>query len=429
MPDDKRFVPDFQLVVDGAAADPDLKGSVLGIRVTDDMDKSSRFWVHLSDAGRKWTKQSKFKPGTAIEIKLGYQGLLKSVCKGEVSNLEMVLATNGPTRLIVSGVDKGHGFDKGTLTKTYKDVKDSDLGGADCAAPRALRRGGRQQGGPRLRHPEQPLRLRLPHAAGRDRRLPRVRRRQEAALQEAEARGPGRGQADLEGEHRPLRAGGEHLRPGLEDHHLRLGSEAGEGDDRPRQGRRRVRKAGRHRHRRAAGEADVRRGGAGGDRHRGREEPPRGGGEERVQQARRRLRPRRGAGHRDPAIRAGSVVEVEKAGKRVDGQYYVVSTDHVFFVDTGYATEFRAKRYTIKKGSSPAKDLGKFARSVEEAAKKAQEIAEKIKEAAVLGAEGGARGGEARLAGARCREAGLAGRQGGARRGEEGRGGRGARRR
>ena len=127
MPDDKRFVPDFQLVVDGAAADPDLKGSVLGIRVTDDMDKSSRFWVHLSDAGRKWTKQSKFKPGTAIEIKLGYQGLLKSVCKGEVSNLELVLAANGPTRLIVSGVDKGHGFDKGTLTKTYKDVKDSDL--------------------------------------------------------------------------------------------------------------------------------------------------------------------------------------------------------------------------------------------------------------------------------------------------------------
>src|SRR5437868_10120119 len=39
----------------------------------------------------------------------------------------------------------------------------------------------------------------------------------------------------------------------------------------------------------------------------------------------------------DPAIRAGSVVEVAKAGARIDGQYYVVSTDHLFFVDTGYA--------------------------------------------------------------------------------------------
>src|SRR5204862_756159 len=84
----------------------------------------------------------------------------------------------------------------------------------------------------------------------------------------------------------------------------------------------------------------------------------------------------------DPAIKAGCVVEVDKAGKRVDGQYYVVSTDHVFFVDTGYATEFRAKRYAIKKGAAPAKDLAKFAKSVQEAAKKAQEIADKIKEAA-----------------------------------------------
>src|SRR2546421_9630007 len=84
----------------------------------------------------------------------------------------------------------------------------------------------------------------------------------------------------------------------------------------------------------------------------------------------------------DPAIRAGAVVQVEKAGKRVDGQYYVVSTDHLFFVDTGYATELRAKRYTIKKGASPVKDLGKFAKAVQDAAKKAQEIADKIKDAA-----------------------------------------------
>src|SRR2546425_13152306 len=39
----------------------------------------------------------------------------------------MVLTPDGPTRLIVAGVDKGHGFDRGTVTKTYKDVKDSDL--------------------------------------------------------------------------------------------------------------------------------------------------------------------------------------------------------------------------------------------------------------------------------------------------------------
>src|SRR5258705_10809217 len=39
----------------------------------------------------------------------------------------MVLTPDGPPRLIVAGVDKGHSFDRGTITKTYKDVKDSDL--------------------------------------------------------------------------------------------------------------------------------------------------------------------------------------------------------------------------------------------------------------------------------------------------------------
>src|SRR5260370_3709853 len=114
-------------MVDGAAADSEVEGSVIGIRVTDDMDKASRFWGHLSGIGRKWTKQDKCKPGTEIEIKLGYQGQLKSVMKGEVSNLEVVLSPDGPARLVVAGVDKGHNFDKGTVTKTYKDVKDSDL--------------------------------------------------------------------------------------------------------------------------------------------------------------------------------------------------------------------------------------------------------------------------------------------------------------
>src|SRR5207248_2984321 len=71
-----------------------------------------------------------------------------------------------------------------------------------------------------------------------------------------------------------------------------------------------------------------------------------------------------------------------KAGKRVDGQYYVVSTDHLFFVDTGYATEFRGKRYTIKKGSSPVKNLARFAQAVQQAAQKAQQIAQNIQNAA-----------------------------------------------
>src|SRR5262249_12860903 len=123
--DTSTMVPDFKLTVDGTDADPAMKASVIGIRVNDDMDKASHFQIHLSDVGNKYSKADTFKPGTQIEIQLGYQGTLTSLIKAEVATLEMVLTPDGPSRLVVAGMDKGHSFAKGTQTKTYKDVKDS----------------------------------------------------------------------------------------------------------------------------------------------------------------------------------------------------------------------------------------------------------------------------------------------------------------
>ena len=124
---DNKLVPDFDLLVDGTKADPELRGAVIGIRVATEMGRAARFSLHLSDQGRKYTKDQKFKIGTAIEIKLGYQGQLTTVAKGEVATWDVALNPDGPTRLVVSGFDKSINFSRGTVTKTYKDVKDSDL--------------------------------------------------------------------------------------------------------------------------------------------------------------------------------------------------------------------------------------------------------------------------------------------------------------
>ena len=125
--DDNKLVPDFDLLVDGTKADPELRGAVIGIRVATEMGRASRFSVQLSDQGRKYTKDTKFKVGTSIEIKLGYAGALTTVAKGEIATWDVAFNPDGPTRLVVSGFDKSINFSRGTATKTYKDVKDSDL--------------------------------------------------------------------------------------------------------------------------------------------------------------------------------------------------------------------------------------------------------------------------------------------------------------
>jgi Bacteriophage probable baseplate hub protein len=382
LPDEKRFVPDFQLVVDGAAADPELKGSVLGIRVTDDMDKASRFWVHLSDVGRKWTRQDKFKPGTAVEIKLGYQGQLKSVCKGEISNIEMVLTPDGPTRLILAGVDKGHSFDRGTVTKTYKDVKDSDL-----ACQIAQRHGlSTDTDDSKVVHDyviqnnlsDYDFLMERAAIAGfrvyvDDKKLlfkkPKLGEPPAAKLIWRENIGRFVQEVNTFDQVSKITTSGWDPKQAKE----MTGPGKG-GDEYGKQG---GTVTGAQLVKQMFGEVE--------------QVLPVATGQKNLLEAVAKSEFNKRAGvfvHAearvtgDPAIRAGAVVQVEKAGKRVDGQYYVVSTDHLFFVDTGYATELRAKRYTIKKGASPVKDLGKFAKAVQDAAKKAQEIADRIKDAA-----------------------------------------------
>src|SRR6267142_1922323 len=380
--DEKRFVPDFQLVVDGAAADPELKGAVLGIRVTDDMDKASRFWVHLSDVDRKWTKQNKFKPGAAVEIKLGYQGQLESVCKGEISNIEMVLSPEGPTRLIIAGVDRGHAFDKGTLTQTYQDVKDSDL------ATRIAQRHGltADVDDSKVVHDyviqnnlsDYDFLMQRAAIAGfrmyvDDKKLlfkkPKVGEPPAAKLVWRENIGRLVQEVNTFDQVSKITTSG--WDPGQAKNMTGPGKG---GDEYGKQG---GTVTGAQLVKQMFGEIE--------------QIVPVASGQQNLLEAVAKSEFNKRAGafvHAearvtgDPKIRAGSVVEVEKAGKRVDGQYYVVSSEHLFFVDTGYATELRAKRYTIKKGSPPAKDVAKFAKSVQEAAQKAQESADKIKDAA-----------------------------------------------
>ncbi|HYY53701.1 MAG TPA: hypothetical protein VE755_12550, partial [Myxococcales bacterium] len=382
MADDKRFVPDFQLVVDGQAADPELKGAVLGIRVTDDMDKSSRFWVHLSDVDRKWTRQQKFKPGTAVEIKLGYLGQLKSVCKGEVSNLEVLVTPDGPSRLVVAGVDKGHAFDRGTITKTYKNVKDSDLAtqiaqrcglSADVDDSVVVHDFVIQNNLSDYDFLMQRAALAGFRVYVDDRKLlfkkPKLGDPPAAKLVWRENIGRFVQEVNTFDQVSKITTSGWDPKQAKEM------TDAGKsGDEYGKQG---GTLTGAQLVKQMYGDIE--------------EVMTVATGEKSLLEAVAKAEYNRRAGtfvHAearvtgDPAIRAGSVVEVEKAGKRVDGQYYVVSTDHLFFVDTGYATEFRGKRYTIKKGSSPVKNLAKFAQSVQQAAQKAQQIAQNIQNAA-----------------------------------------------
>ncbi|HYZ90298.1 MAG TPA: hypothetical protein VE620_13455, partial [Myxococcales bacterium] len=377
----KRLVPSFELVVDGQKADLELAGAVIGIRCSDDMDRAGRFQLHLSDVDRKWTKLDKFKVGTQIEIKLGYQGQLKTVCKAEVKTLEVVLAPDGPTRLLVAGFDKGHAFSKGTVTKTYKNVKDSDLARQIAQRNRLTADIDDSQvvhdyviqsnlsdydflmqravlAGFRFNIDDKKLSFKKPQI-GQQPAAKLVWRENIGRLavevntydQVSKITTSGWASKTLKNMKSPSKKGDE------------LGTQGGQVT-----GAQLVKKM--------FGDVES--------------VVTVASGEQSLLDAMAKAEfNKRSASFvlaegritGDPAVRAGAVIEVDKAGQRLNGEYYVTGSDHLFFVDTGYATEFRARRFAIQKQTPPPKNPAKAAAQQQQAEKEAKEAAKQAEQA------------------------------------------------
>ena len=351
MADDKRLVPAFELLVDGQKADDELAASVIGIRCSDDMDRAARFQLHLSDFDRKWTKSEKFKPGTGIEIKLGYRGRLKTVCTAEVQTLEVVLTPDGPTRLLVAGFDKGQSFTKGTLTKTYKDVKDSDL------AKQIAQRNGltADVDDSKVVHDyviqsnlsDYDFLMQRAAIAGfrfnvQGKKLcfkkPQIGQGPAAKLVWHENIGRLAVEVNTYDQVSKITSTG--WDP---DKMKNMTSPAKKGDEYGMQG---GQITGAQLAKEMYGEIES--------------VLTVATGQQNILEAiaKAQFNQRGGAfvlaeGRitGDPAVKAGAVVEVDKAGERLNGEYYVTGSEHLFFTDTGYVTEFRARRYAIKKKS------------------------------------------------------------------------------
>lgn len=351
------LAPSFQLLLDGSPAPIDLSVNVIGIRVTEDLTRPSRFTLNVSDVGRVWTKSNKFKSGREVEVKLGFVSKMESVIRAEVHSWEVDLAADGPARLVVQGYDRLHRFTRGPKTRTFVDQKDSEIVrkiaqehglSADVDDSQALHPFVLQHNVPdfdfileraalcgfEVQVQGKKLLFKKPAVTGQPavkltwgenigRIAHEINTFDQAPKIEARAWDP----VNQKLLTAPAKAGDELSKMGGQTLGARLAK------DRFGEAQQYVLSA-------ATSLKEL----------------------ESVVKAEYNRR----AGNfvqiecrvdGNPRIRAGTVVEIEKAGKRLDGVYYVTWAEHAFFTDSGYFTEFRARRYTMDKGSGPPKDV------------------------------------------------------------------------
>jgi len=127
-----RVRPDYKVKVGGSNLPPEAAVDVLDVTVTNYAVGASSFCVNMnnwhSDEQRfKYSDGPLIKEGVKLEVTLGFDGLVVSLIKGEVTALEPEFNQDEAPTLKVQGYDLLHRFRRGRKTKSYLQQKDSDI--------------------------------------------------------------------------------------------------------------------------------------------------------------------------------------------------------------------------------------------------------------------------------------------------------------
>jgi phage protein D len=118
--------PDFAVHIDGNKLQGEEAAAILGIRVFQTRAGASAFEIIVSDPQLKWQAKPTFTDCKEVKIELGVPGKLKKIFDGEVTAWRTELERDGPTVLVLRGMDRSHRLMRARKTKTYANASPLD---------------------------------------------------------------------------------------------------------------------------------------------------------------------------------------------------------------------------------------------------------------------------------------------------------------
>ncbi|TYQ30990.1 phage late control D family protein [Pseudanabaena sp. UWO310] len=128
----KTLSPNVEVLIQGQKLSTKSDADLLEVTVFEDIDAPSMFTLEflswdLAKSKFTWIDDSLFDIGNEVEIKMGYQNTLKTVIFGEITGLEPEFSQGATPRLVVRGHDLRHRLLRGSKTKSFTKMKDSDI--------------------------------------------------------------------------------------------------------------------------------------------------------------------------------------------------------------------------------------------------------------------------------------------------------------
>lgn len=127
-----NLVPSFKVVVNGSPLPATAAADLLAVSVLEDTTAPSMFTLTLLnwDMNRlevTWADSNLMREGNEVEVQMGYVDNYKTLLVGEITGLEPEFFVDDLPKLVVRGHDRRHRLMRGHQTRTFVQIKDSDI--------------------------------------------------------------------------------------------------------------------------------------------------------------------------------------------------------------------------------------------------------------------------------------------------------------
>jgi phage protein D len=128
------LTPEIRLRINGAELPSEAKADIISVTVLDDVNATGMFTFRLKcwdgvEMRVKWIDDDLFNEGNSVDIEMGYIDNMEMLFKGEITGLEPEFPKDEASTMTVRGYDRRHRLMGKHQTRTFLNMKDSDIAG------------------------------------------------------------------------------------------------------------------------------------------------------------------------------------------------------------------------------------------------------------------------------------------------------------
>ncbi|NWF69252.1 MAG: VgrG-related protein [Chloroflexi bacterium] len=131
MPQHTAWVDQIDIRINGDHLRRELMDALVDVIVDTSLHMPTMFTLRVHDDELRWMDENLFRLGAPIEIRIapagGSSSAAQRIMSGEITAIEPEFSANQSATLVVRGYDRSHRLNRGTKSRAYVQVTDSDI--------------------------------------------------------------------------------------------------------------------------------------------------------------------------------------------------------------------------------------------------------------------------------------------------------------